>query len=89
MLHGTALQGWTPNNMDVYAPITSAKSLVRYLEQKEGYEQVPKEGLIKYEVVTRYSQAIDMVIEIQGPKGQKMDIVCSSIPTVLYLIPFF
>ena len=44
---------------------------------------------MEYEVVTRYSQATDTVIEIQGPKGQKIDIVCSSIPTVLYPIPFF
>ena len=89
MLHGTDLQGWTPNNINIYTPITSVDSLIWYLDKKEGYKRVVHDDEGEYEVTTEYSQAIMAVVEMRGPWGQKVNIVYSAMPSALYLIPYF
>ena len=89
MLHGTDLQGWTPNNINIYTLITSVDSLIWYLDKKEGYKRVVHDDEGEYEATTEYSQAIMAVVEMRGPWGQKVNIVYSAMPSALYLIPYF
>lgn len=77
---------WTPNDLDIYAPIWKAQRIIRFLIEREGYTEVPREKPFPEDYMKL--GFLSSVTKLR--KGeQSIDVMESLSPNVLQPITFF
>ncbi|EIW62571.1 uncharacterized protein TRAVEDRAFT_108110, partial [Trametes versicolor FP-101664 SS1] len=78
---------WTPNDLDIYAPITAAAVVVNYLVTVEGYDVVDSPAPAKYPYPSSRS-GFNAVAHLR--RGDiEIDVIRSNTISALHPIPFF
>lgn len=88
-LHGTTRPSIDVGDIDIYAGVANAITIIEYLRRQEGYLAIPLSFLPCISFIDDYDGGIAAVVRMLHPRGTKIDVICSSRISALHPLAFF